>query len=162
MTSPAASSSFAALSLALLSLAAPSSAAALDCGTRLVTLGDSQAYVRSICGEPESISSHTESRTDFAAVPSRSDGRGVIGSAITINVQVDVWIYDFGRTRFMEEMTFANGVLRSSRSLSYGTSGGDRRRRESLDRHGSLLLPSWDLPRSPAIAPTRRRLLVRA
>lgn len=126
-------------------LAIASPAAALDCGMRLVTLGDGQGYVRSICGEPDSVSSHTESRTDFAGVTVR-DGQAFYGSGVTVTVQIDVWVYDFGRTRFMEEMTFANGVLRSSRPLGYGSVGGDRRRRDSLERHGSVL-------------PTRRSLL---
>jgi hypothetical protein len=154
-------STLAVSALALSSLAFALPAAALDCGTRLVTLGDGQGYVRSICGEPESISTHTESHTNFAGVTVR-DGRAFYGSASTVSVQIDVWVYDFGRTRFMEEMTFANGVLRSSRALSYGTVRGDRRRRDSLEREGSLLLRMPALPGSPAILPGRRDVLTRA
>ena len=145
-------------------LALASPASALDCGTRLVTVGDGEAYVRSICGEPEAISTHTESRTDFVAYPS-TQGRGVLGSAVTVNVQIDVWVYDFGSTRFMEQLTFANGVLRAMGPLGYGTVGGGRRRRESLERHGSLF-GSPEL--SPRLAPllaifvSRRDVLTRA
>jgi hypothetical protein len=138
---------------ALLSFAVASPAAAVECSQRLVTVGDGEGYVRSICGEPDSVFTRTESRTGFAGYTVR-DGQAFYGSGATVTIQIDVWVYDFGSTRFMEEMTFANGVLRSSRPLSYGTVRGDRRRRDSLERHGSLV--------TPAILRDRRDALVRA
>jgi hypothetical protein len=123
------------LSLALVVVgAAPASA--LDCGHRLVTTGDSEGYVRSICGEPESVMTRTESRTQFVTSPYGDQG-ALVGSATTVTIQIDVWTYDFGSTRFREELTFADGILRSSRPLGYGTARGDRRRRDSL-REGAL------------------------
>lgn len=114
----------AALSLAIASVA--SSASALDCGQRLVTIGDQAAEVRARCGEPASISVRTESRTQFAgATGPRGD---FSGSSITVTVQVEVWVYDFGPRRFMEELTFENGILRTTRRLGYGTRAGSERR----------------------------------
>jgi hypothetical protein len=138
MTHRAPSSALALSLVVLATFVVPGTAFALDCGQRLVEAGDGEAYVRSICGEPESMATRTESRTDFVATPS-PDGRPIYGSAVTVSIQIDTWVYDFGSTRFMEELTFANGVLRSSRPLSYGSYGGDRRRRDSLGRHGALL-----------------------
>jgi hypothetical protein len=100
-------------------------AAALDCGRRLILVGDAMARVRALCGEPASISTRTESRTVFGAA--RRVG-GSFGEAHTVTIQVEVWVYDFGPRRFMEELTFADGVLRGTRSLGYGTVRAEIRR----------------------------------
>jgi hypothetical protein len=105
-------------------LFASGSASAMSCSNRLVTVGDSATYVRSICGEPTAVSVRTESRTDFASAPW---GRGVVGSAYTVTVQIETWVYDFGRRRFMEELTIESGIVRSIRALGYGTVSGGRR-----------------------------------
>ncbi len=60
--------------------------------------------------------------------------------------QIDTWIYDFGRLRFMEEIVFENGIIRSMRPLGYGTVAG---RRASLE----LLVA----PTERAVAIARRR-----
>ena len=44
-----------------------------------------------------------------------------VGDSETVTVLVEVWVYDFGPQRFMEELTFEDGVLIGSRALSYGT-----------------------------------------
>ncbi len=105
-------------------------ASALSCGNRLVVVGDSAAEVRGVCGEPMSMMTRTETRTQFVAgtVP----GGGSAGQVISVTVQIDTWVYDFGRRRFMEELIFENGVLIRMRSLGYGTSSGGRR--SAIDR----------------------------
>lgn len=106
--------------LVLLSHASP--ALALSCSQRIVDRGDSSVYVRSVCGEPAGMTTRTESRSQFVYGPTYDGTVG--GSSITVTVQIDVWVYDFGRTRFMEELTFENGVLRNIRTLGYGTNAG--------------------------------------
>jgi hypothetical protein len=44
-----------------------------------------------------------------------------------VSVRIDVWIYDFGPQRFMEELTFENGILRQLRTLGRGTARGRAR-----------------------------------
>jgi hypothetical protein len=94
------------------------SAMALDCGSRLVVEGDSAAYVLSTCGEPASVTRRTESREAFA-VEHRPGG--VIGESARVTVEIEVWVYDFGPRRFMHELTFENGILRSARTIGRGT-----------------------------------------
>jgi hypothetical protein len=113
----------AAVSVAVLGL--PSSASALSCGRRLVSNGDTAAYVQSICGEPTQVSTRTESRTVYGA--QRVVGGIVVGDSRTVTVEITVWIYDFGPQRLMQELTFENGVLQNVRTLSYGTPEGARR-----------------------------------
>ena len=108
-------------------LATAGEAHALRCGTRLVELGDTQIYVREICGEPTQEMTRTESRTRTVGT-ALVRGRLFATDSVTETVQVDTWIYDFGRTRFMEELVFENGRLRSIQALGYGTGAGRRRR----------------------------------
>ncbi len=107
---------------------APATAHALSCGGRLVEVGDNAAYVRGICGEASYASQHQEMRSMYGAA---YGGYGYYGSRVATTVQVDVWVYDFGPTRFIEELTFENGVLRSERIAGYGTTAGGRARREA-------------------------------
>jgi hypothetical protein len=98
---------------------------ALSCGSRLVEVGDSSVYVRSVCGDPTAMSTRTETRSAWAGTGPYGYGYGQ-----SVTVQIEVWVYDFGPTRFMEELTFENGVLRSERALGYGTPRGGSHRRE--------------------------------
>jgi hypothetical protein len=66
----------------------------LRCGSRLVTVGESEAEVAGKCGEPT-----TRNRQ-----PVYSRRGAVIGF-------IDVWTYDFGPYDFVRVLTFANGVL---------------------------------------------------
>src|SRR5690348_11512244 len=106
----------------------PASASALSCNGRLVELGDSEAYVRSVCGEPTSESVRTDARV--AAMP-YSSGYRYGAYAAPVPVQVTVLVYDFGPTRFIDELSFENGVLRADRVVGYGTLAGARARREA-------------------------------
>ena len=132
----------AALALALLSIT--SGASALDCDQRLVAVGDHALQVRERCGEPASVSARTETRTELAG----TRGSAFRGSAFSVTVAIEVWVYDFGPRRFMEELTFENGILRSMRPLGYGTRAGSERR-TAVDR---------ERPERLAIVERRRRL----
>ena len=107
------------LAFAAVCFGATPSASALDCGQRLVVRGDREAYVRSVCGEPQSATTRTETRSvgSYGRVPQG----GFVGAFNTVTIQIDTWIYDFGPSRFMEELVFENGVLTTSRPLGPGT-----------------------------------------
>lgn len=98
----------------LAALVLPASASALECGDGIVAVGDASVRVLDRCGEPASKITRMESRTVYRrAVPPMN-----IGEAVTVTVQVDVWVYDFGPSRFLEELTFEDGVLVRTRRLS--------------------------------------------
>lgn len=96
---------------------APSSAFALNCGQRLVVVGDSSAHVLGVCGDPYTVQTRTATRTRYVQ---QEQGGVAFGSIVTESVQIDVWVYNFGPRRFMEELTFENGILVSMRALGYG------------------------------------------
>jgi hypothetical protein len=112
---------------------APASASALSCDGRLVEIGDSEAYVRSICGDPTQFVSRMEQRGATIPYVVRTGGpyAYVYPYAQYVTVQVDVLVYDFGPTRFIDELTFENGVLRADRIAGYGTVRGGAARREA-------------------------------
>jgi hypothetical protein len=114
--------------LAALFFLAPHHASALSCDGRLVELGDSEQRVRAVCGEPTSEAAHTELRV--AALPYYT-GYRYGAYAAPVPVQITVLVYDFGPTRFIDELTFENGVLRMDRVAGYGTLAGARARREA-------------------------------
>ena len=123
-----------ALGIGLTALA-PARAHALSCDGRLVEVGDSEAYVRSVCGEPTTIMTRMETRAavmPYGYYPYGHPGYGYVpyGYATT-TVQVDVLVYDFGPTRFIDELTFENGVLRADRIAGYGTVAAAHARREA-------------------------------
>lgn len=124
-----------ALTLTLAGLAlGPGRAHALGCDGHLVEIGDTEAYVRSVCGEPTEVHSRVETRTAVLPAygtylpPYRTAGYGYVA---TTTVQIDVLFYDFGPTRFVDELTFENGILRADRIVGYGTAAAARARRQA-------------------------------
>jgi Protein of unknown function (DUF2845) len=77
---------------------------ALRCGNKLVNIGDRKYDVIYKCGEP----TYTDYYDQVTAYyPYYTE-------------QVDVWTYNFGNTRFMQELIFRNGILHRINILGYG------------------------------------------
>jgi uncharacterized membrane protein len=97
----------------------------LSCNDRIVSSGDSRYRVRSICGDPDDAWQRVEYRT--------MSGR-VVGPCYRVNSKIrckhteehvieyviDVWTYDFGKSRFVQYLTFEQGQLVRVESGSYG------------------------------------------
>lgn len=113
------------LALAGLSLSSSARADSLSCEGRIVSSGDSRYEVKAVCGEPDDASQRVEYRTARGRVagPCTREG-GKIRCSQTrehvVEVVIDEWIYDFGRNRFIEYLTFEQGHLVSVRAGSYG------------------------------------------
>jgi hypothetical protein len=88
---------------------------ALRCGNRLVALGEPQTAIWSKCGEPDT----TERRVTYRVL-SDKDSFGVVRSLVYIPVVIEVWVYNFGPRRFMQEFSFEDGRLIYIQSLGYG------------------------------------------
>jgi hypothetical protein len=122
-------------------------AEAFYCQNRLVIVGDAQARVRSLCGDPASISERVVSRTQRVYV--RVNG-AVVADEITVSEVIEFWVYDFGPRRFMQELQFSSGRLRSIEALGYGTEVAAMRVRHRNAR-------SFDLGSHLAAVSVRRR-----
>ena len=109
-----------------LSVSSSARADSLSCDGRIVSSGDSRYDVRAVCGEPDDASQRVEYRTLSGRVagPCARDASGRIRCQNTreevIEVVIDEWIYDFGKNRFIEYLTFEQGHLLSVREGTYG------------------------------------------
>lgn len=111
--------------LAALAMSQDARADTLACSGRIVSTGDSRYEVKSVCGEPDDASQRVEYRTVRGRVSGpcrRVDGKITCSDTReqVIEVVIDEWIYDFGRNRFIEYLTFEQGKLVSVRNGSYG------------------------------------------
>jgi hypothetical protein len=120
-----------ALSLSMAALgavpASPARADGMRCGNRLVSDGDAMYEVKNVCGAPDQASQRTERRIVSRVVQSTCfDARGqpylcttVVQEAI--EVLLDEWYYDFGRSALVRTVTFESGRLVRIVTGSYGT-----------------------------------------
>lgn len=123
------------LPAACLLLVQPVMADSLRCGSALVSNGDHPGKVLLECGEPLYKEHKTIVRS---GIPNRlpygtaNGGRFQQNHDTTTNrelawhtrsvveVPVEVWVYNFGRSALMKEVTFVDGRLTSVKSLGYG------------------------------------------
>jgi hypothetical protein len=113
------------LVVAGLSVSASARADSLACDGRIVSTGDSRYDVKSICGEPDDASQRVEYRTVSGRVAGpcvRENGKLRCSQTReqVVEVVIDEWVYDFGKNRFIEYLTFEQGHLLSVREGSYG------------------------------------------
>jgi hypothetical protein len=135
-------------------LAHDPSAHAFWCGNRTVQIGDPQIEVRSLCGEPAGVSERVVTRT--VGVQQRVTRGIVVQDAVTVTVVVEIWLYDFGPRRFMQELAFEGGRVIAMEALGYGTARGREASlrapiETSAGRHAALAArPRFVLPRRSA------------
>jgi hypothetical protein len=108
---------------------------ALRCGHSLVQPGDHKSYVYEVCGEPDYVDSHYESRGSESYADVRqntfSQNRRFPNNSFNfgqshyrdVEVLVEEWIYDFGSAKLRKLLRFENGKLIEVENL------GKRRRR---------------------------------
>ncbi len=113
------------LGAACLAISPSARADSLSCNSRIVSTGDSRYEVRAVCGEPDDVTQRVEYRTLRGRVvgPCLRDGRRIRCSRteeVVVEVVIDEWLYDFGRNRFIQHLTFEQGLLATVKSGSYG------------------------------------------
>lgn len=101
----------------LAAMAFAGEAAAMRCGTRLVTTGDYDFQVRDRCGEPYWIASYGELLVTGAGGPVERRSEQIY----------DEWYYNFGPHRLVQRVVFRDGRVIRIDSLGYGRHrvGGD-------------------------------------
>ena len=98
-------------------LAASPSFAALRCGTKLVSEGDTRSEVAAKCGEPTEVV--TQKSVFRRPVIWTRNGPYYVGEDF-IEVPVEAWIYNLGPNKLMRRLRFEDGVLTEIESLGYG------------------------------------------
>lgn len=88
---------------------------ALDCGGRLVSLGQAPWEVHAICGEPTQI----EDTLQLIHKPVY-DPSGRVVDYFPMAVPKSVWTYNFGPSRLVYRLTFLEGTLVKIETGGYG------------------------------------------
>ncbi len=106
---------------AALGLAASGVALAEDslrCGSRLVSVGDGKDKVRTLCGDPTSVS--------YGGTVRRREGypRGPYDDWYFgpgwVDLPVELWTYNFGSSKLLRKLRFVGDELVEIRSEGYG------------------------------------------
>jgi hypothetical protein len=85
------------------------------CSDRIISTGATRAEVSGLCGDPAQVEHKTIYNNVSAAVGQSS---AVAGS--TVEVQVELWIYNFGPNKLMQRVRFEDGIVVHIDSLGYG------------------------------------------
>ncbi len=110
----------------ILPIISESSSAAMRCGSGLISMGDHQAEVISLCGLPAYQKTKRIYRSGIPRRGAYTLHNSLINRELlrhdksVIEVSVDMWVYNFGRRLFMQEVIFEDGRVSNIRSLGYG------------------------------------------
>ena len=100
---------------AALAFASPVSADGFRCGVHLVDPGMQIFEVLDACGEPEQVTRSSTQRPEVIWIHGRAYSSGAF-----IDVSVEIWVYNFGSSRLMQQLRFENSVLVEVNALDYG------------------------------------------
>jgi hypothetical protein len=94
--------------------------AAMRCGTKLVTEGDTRSEVALKCGEPTEVLPH---KSVLRRPVIWRHGRPFFIGDDFIEIEVESWIYNLGPNKLMRRLRFEDGVLAEIETLGYGYGG---------------------------------------
>jgi hypothetical protein len=92
----------------------------MRCGSKLITVGDGQDKVRTLCGEPTDITFQgvirRAPRYEYGFGPRRYTyyGPGVI------DMPVEIWTYNLGSSKLLRKLRFVGGELDNIDTDGYG------------------------------------------
>jgi hypothetical protein len=89
---------------------------AFQCGTALVSTGDTRDQVMAKCGSPSDV----ERSTAFVQSTAWVNGVPVSAGNTLIEVPVELWLYNFGPTQLMRRVRFESGRVVMIEILGYG------------------------------------------
>jgi len=91
-------------------------AQSIRCGNKLVSRGTISAEVVARCGDPAQV----EHKTEYQSVTASTLGRQNLAIGSTIEVQIELWTYNFGPNKLMQRIRFEDGIVVRIESLGYG------------------------------------------
>jgi hypothetical protein len=97
-------------------LPALAAAQSLRCGGKIIGEGASRAEVTASCGNPVQVDQKSVYYRPIASTGNQANP----GVASTVEVQVEVWTYNFGPNRLMQRIRFEDGLVVRIESLRYG------------------------------------------
>ena len=92
------------------------SAHAFRCSGKIISEGDSKFEVLSRCGEPD----YVEQLEDQVFIGEKHFFEDQLSLSKAVSVRVYQWVYNLGRNRLMQVLTFKNEKLVKIESAGYG------------------------------------------
>lgn len=97
-------------------LAAAPAEAAMRCGNKLISEGDTRGELLARCGEPADVTHNVALRPPIIW----EGGRPWRVPGGDIEVQIEIWTYNFGSTQLMRRITLEDGRVKRIDTLGYG------------------------------------------
>jgi hypothetical protein len=91
-------------------------AQSLRCDGKIISEGASRAEVAALCGDPVQVDQKSVYYRPIASTGNQANPR----AASAVEVQVEVWTYNFGPNRLMQRIRFEDGLVVRIESLGYG------------------------------------------
>jgi hypothetical protein len=92
-------------------------AQSVRCGNKVISTGITLAEVAARCGEPAQV----EHKSAYLSLPvAAAIGQRNSNATATIEVQIEVWTYNFGSNKLMQRIRFEDGIVARIESLGYG------------------------------------------
>jgi hypothetical protein len=88
----------------------------LRCSDKIISTGSSRYEVAALCGDPQQIEHKTIYNTVSGGVP----GQPNLAGGSSVEIQVELWTYNFGPNKLMQRIRFEDGVVVHIQSLGYG------------------------------------------
>jgi hypothetical protein len=88
----------------------------LQCSDRVIGTGMSRAEVAGLCGEPADV----QHKTLYNNVTAGAPGSQNVAAGTTVEVQLEVWTYNFGPDKLMQRIQFEDGIIVHIESVGYG------------------------------------------
>ena len=101
--------------LAVLACIPSLAVAGIRCGNQIIDKGTSSAEVAAFCGNPTQVD-----RSVLYTGGATTVGRPNVIAGSGVQVQIEVWTYNFGPNMLMERIRFADGLVVNIESLGYG------------------------------------------
>jgi hypothetical protein len=91
-------------------------AQSLECDGKIISRGTTLAEVAAACGEAAQVDH--KSVYNGAGISTGGQPSALVGS--TVEVQIEVWTYNFGPNKLMQRIRFQDGVVVRIESLGFG------------------------------------------
>jgi hypothetical protein len=91
-------------------------AQSLRCGTKIISVGTTRGEVTAKCGEPTGV----ERTVGYTGSSISTGGQPSLVNGASVEVQIEVWTYNFGPQRLMQRIRFEDGIVVRIESLGYG------------------------------------------
>jgi hypothetical protein len=86
------------------------------CDGKIISEGTSRAKVATLCGDPAQV----DQKSVFYRAIAPTGHRSGPTLDTAVEVQVEVWIYNFGPDRLMQRIRFEDGYIVRIDSIGYG------------------------------------------